>query len=578
MRIKFQYMMHFTSLVCCSSLLAAATASICPILGPVFPAPSELHLSAPFQETLTLLESKINEALTGGNTTHGPVNPNDTYSIQIFSTTSEKLLLDYHRRGPAVLGNRTIDGDSVYRIASTSKLITVYLLLLEAGETIFSEKVTKYIPELEGAAFWDDITVGSLAGYLGGITAECKRSSLVGSVIVLIHAVFDTTSLPGGDISALLPGAFPPLAANETSECSYGSGSGGCTREVFIKNLLDRRPVYLPNTTPAYSNAAFATLGLVLEGVAGSTFDEALRKLLIEPLGLKGTTSSAPDLTNAVIPGDGTASGWDIDISDTPGAAMGGLFSSPNDLSAIGRAILSSSLLPSSTTRSWLKPTSFTSSLLGAVGRGWEIYRAVTNAQHNRVIDLYTKAGNLPGYGANLILIPDFDVGIVVMMAGERGTVGTSIASVIIDELLPALDEAARIQADSAFAGTYTATNGLNSTMRLTTAPGIPGLSIEEWISNGTDLRSSFGLQGTDPFQMYPTNIVSNDGNQISWRSTYISVPDTGSPFDACPSWGVIDRPNHGVYGLDECVFHLGEDGKAWGLEPKSLKIVLERA
>ncbi|KAG6356379.1 hypothetical protein INS49_015767 [Diaporthe citri] len=343
--------------------------------------------------------------------------------------------------------DQTIDGDSVYRIASASKLITVYLLLLEAGEGILT---------------------------------------------------------------------------------------------------------YLPNTTPAYSNAAFATLGLVLEEVGNSSFDEALRGLLIAPLGLNGTTSSAPNSTNAVIPGDATASGWDSDLSDTPAAAEGGLFSSPNDMSAIGRAILSSSLLPGSTTRAWLKPTSFTSSLIGAVGRPWEIFRAVIDAR-------------------------DFDVGIVVMMAGQRGIIATAIAGVIIDELLPALDEAARVQADAAFAGTYTATNGLNSTITLATAPGIPGLSITEWVSNGTDLRRSW-LQGIENFQMYPTNIVSKHGKQVSWRSTYVSVPDTGSPFDACPSWVGIDRPTHGVFGVDEYVFHLGEDGRAWGVEPRALKIVLEKA
>lgn len=387
--------------------------------------------------------------------------------------------------------------------------------------------------------------------------------------------MFDTTSLPGGDISAVFPGAFPSLAANETSECSYGSV--GCTREVFTRNLLDRRPAYMPNTTPAYSNAAFATLGLVLEEVGNSSFDEALRRLLIAPLGLNGTTSSAPNSTNAVIPDDAAASGWDHDLSDTTAAAEGGLFSSPNDMSAIGRAILSSSLLPASTTRAWLKPTSFTSSLIGAVGRPWEIFRAVIDAQNNRVVDLYTKPGNYLGYGANLILIPDFDAGIVVMMAGQRGTIGTTIASVIIDELLPALDEAARVKADAAFAGTYTATNGLNSTITLATEPGIPGLSITELVSNGTDLRRSW-LQEIEHFQMYPTNIVSEDGKQASWRSTYVSVPDTGSPFDACPSWVGIDRPTHGVFGVDEYVFHLGEDGKAWGVEPKALKIVLEKA
>lgn len=393
---------------------------------------------------------------------------------------------------------------------------------------------------------------------------------------MLIRLVFDVASLPGGDIGTLLPNAFPPLAANEISGCSYGSG--GCTRDVFIKNLLDRRPAYLPDTTPAYSNAAFATLGLILEVVANSSFNNVLRDLLITPLKLNGTTISAPtDSTNAVIPGDATLSGWDIDISDTPGAAMGGMYSTPNDLSAIGLSILSSSLLPGPTTRAWLKPTSFTSSLIGAVGRPWEIYRAVVDPQHNRVIDLYTKSGNLPGYGANLVLIPDFGVGFVVMMAGERGTIGPAISGVIVDELLPALDEAARLQADIKFAGTYTASNGLNSTVKLTTAFGIPGLSIDEWISNGTDLLRSKWLRDPEWFQMYPTGIVSEDGKQVSWRSTYVSLPDTGSPFDACPSWVGIDRPNYGVYGVDEFVFHLDEDGKALGLEPKALKIVLEK-
>ena len=165
---------------------AVAAANICPILGPVFPAPRNLHSVAAFQDTLEGIRAKIEEAFIAGNTTHGLVNSNDTYSIQIFSTASEDLLFDYHRRGSDVLGNRTIDGDSIYRIArypprspnvtiaSTSKLITVYLLLLQSGEEIFGHKVTKYLPELSGVSFWDEITVGSLAGFLGGIVAERK--------------------------------------------------------------------------------------------------------------------------------------------------------------------------------------------------------------------------------------------------------------------------------------------------------------------------------------------------------------------------------------------------------------------
>lgn len=396
-----------------------------------------------------------------------------------------------------------------------------------------------------------------------------------GKARVLTCPVVDTSSLPGGDLNAELPpGTLPPLTASEIPKCSYGSGI--CTQEVFLSDLISRLPVNLPNTTPAYGNAAFAMLGLVLEAAAGSTFEDALHHLLLEPLQLKATTISQPqDLSHAIIPGNASTSGWDLNLSDTPGAAMGGFFSTPNDLSAIGRSILSSILLPNATTRAWLKPTSFTSSLIGAVGRPWEIYRAVLDAQNNRVIDVYTKAGNLPGYASMLALIPDFGVGFTIMLAGERGTGEMTIAGLITDELLPALEEAARAQADTLFAGVYTARNGLNSTIKLATTPGVPGLSIEEWISNGTDLRRSV-YGPVESLQMFPT-IVSDGGKEVSWRSSAISIPDTGSPFDACPSWLSIDRPTYGIYSLDHFVSHIGDDHKAWGLEPKLLKIVLER-
>lgn len=168
--------MHISTLQHYAIFVATAVASVCPVLGPAFPTPKKLHTSATFQEKLQTLHTSLDDAFKSGNSTHGSLNPDDTFSIQIFSTTSEEPLLDYHRRGPAVLGNRTVDGDSIYRIASTSKLITVYMLLVQAGDAIFSEKVTKYVPELAGAGHWDDITVGSLASFLGDITSDRERS------------------------------------------------------------------------------------------------------------------------------------------------------------------------------------------------------------------------------------------------------------------------------------------------------------------------------------------------------------------------------------------------------------------
>jgi hypothetical protein len=331
--------------------------------------------------------------------------------------------------------------------------------------------------------------------------------------------------------------------------------------------------VNLPNTTPGYSNVAFATLGLVLESITGVPYADGLRELLNDPLNLNATTSSAPSNTSRVIEGSDPVAAWNTSIGGA-GIGMGAMFSSANDMASIGRAILSSSMLPANTTRAWLKPTSHTSSLIGAVGRPWEIFRATLGpAQNNRVVDLYTKAGNGFGYGANFVLIPDFDIGFIVLMAGDRGRVPLELSATIVDQLLPALEEAARVESNTMFAGTYNAVDGLNSSLEITTTTGIPGLTIERWISNGTDMPIS--IYGSPKVQMYPTNIMS-DGTKYSWRSSSIPFEEVG-PFSACGSWFILDRPTYGVYGIDKFEFHVDESGKATAVELEALKIKLHR-
>jgi hypothetical protein len=386
--------------------------------------------------------------------------------------------------------------------------------------------------------------------------------------------VWGTENLPGSDLHDLYPDVIPKLSPEEISPCTFGQP--GCTRAIFVEAIAKRRRIHLPNTTPSYSNSAFAMLGLVLESASGAPYADALRRLLVDPLGMKDTTASAPrNSSRGVIVGSETAVGWDLMLDDA-WVGTGALFSTPNDMSVIGRAILSSSLLSPNTTRAWMKPTSHTSSLFGAVGRPWEIHRAVLGpAENNRVVDLYTKTGNLGGYGCKFVLVPDYNVGFVVMMAGQSSKTSNELSGIIVDQLLPALDEAARVEADSAFAGNYRAANGLNTTLRLSSIPGNPGLRIEELVSNGTDLvRYFFG--SPQSFQMYPTNIMSEDGKRVSWRMNPISHVDRG-PFSACSSWALLDRPTYGVYGRDEVEFYLGEDGKAVAAEPKPLKIVLQR-
>ncbi|KAH3951377.1 hypothetical protein HBH98_097380 [Parastagonospora nodorum] len=555
-------------------ILTASTtvASICPFLGPVFPAPKSLSAKNPIFATL---RSTIESALTSGNTSHGPVNANDTYSIQIFSRSDKGVpLLDFHHRGTDVQGNSTVNGNSIYRIASTTKLLTVYLLLLQAGDAILNDPVVKYLPELKGKGEWDDITVGALAGYMGGIVGEGEFNVRLRSKHLTIDEVYDTDLLTGGGLGAAFPNVFPELKEDEMSPCAYGRE--GCTREVFLEHLVTRKQVFLPNTTPAYNNAGFAILGLLLESLTGLSYADSLSKLLAIPLKLTSTTATTPPTINrGVIITSETASGWDT-IIDGPSIAMGAAFSSANDLSTLGRAILSSSLLPPNTTRAWLKPTSHTSSLIGAVGQPWEIFRA--SMGENRVVDLYTKGGNFGAYGANFVLVPDFEVGFVVLKAGARGQVPVEMSGLIIDELIPACEEAARIEAEERFAGTYSASHSKSnstSTIKITSTPGTPGLTVSHWAVNGTDvLQDIFG--SPKHFQLFPTNADGGYGGISSWRGTYISLDDVGA-FSACPSWFGLDRPTYGVYALDEFVFRLDGGGRAWGVELLAFGVLLGR-
>jgi CubicO group peptidase (beta-lactamase class C family) len=150
----------------------AAAAGYCPPLGPVFPPPQSLSNAVAFKSDLDKLQATLQNALISGNTSYGPVSPNDTYSIQVFSAKDARPLLDFNYRGTGVENSKEVNGDSIFSIGSTTKLITVYLLLLEAGYGVLGEPVTNYLPELAGKGAWDDITVGALAGFVGGTVSE----------------------------------------------------------------------------------------------------------------------------------------------------------------------------------------------------------------------------------------------------------------------------------------------------------------------------------------------------------------------------------------------------------------------
>lgn len=159
----------------------------CGLLGPVYPLPNkwtDTHAIRDAQSTFTRL---MGDAIRNGTTAWGPVDAvNTTISIGVFSTQSDTLLAKYQYTGssPEIkkrLTGSKLDTDTLYRLGSVTKMLTVYTILAKLGSKYWSEPVTRFIPELTGLTVrnsvynfnWSEVTLGSLAGQISGIPRDC---------------------------------------------------------------------------------------------------------------------------------------------------------------------------------------------------------------------------------------------------------------------------------------------------------------------------------------------------------------------------------------------------------------------
>ena len=152
-----------------------------------------------------------------------------------------------------------------------------------------------------------------------------------------------------------------------------------------------------------------------------------------------------------------------------PPSSDGGFFSTPSDLMRLGQSILSSRLLSPLDTRRWMKPDTHTSYGPASVGKPWEIWTVTDLTSH--LFDLYTKSGDIYAYSTLFVLSPDYEVGFVVLAAGEdTHATAQYISNLVAASVFPALEEAARHQSQENIAGTYVSTEGSNASSTITTS------------------------------------------------------------------------------------------------------------
>lgn len=250
------------------------------------------------------------------------------------------------------------------------------------------------------------------------------------------------------------------------------------------------------------------------------------------------------------------------------------------------RSILGHEQLTAAQTNRWLKPAAFAGGMATAVGMPWEIFRLQNLTSDGRTVDVYAKSGDLPGYSAEVLLFPDFNISATILVAGtDAYTPTVALMEIVIAELVPMMDAMARDQARHLYAGTYKGTaggrHGSLAALELAMDDG-PGLVITSWTSGGKSILDTLSvLKGFAPggiqARLYPI------GEAGRWRMQVESVSSaTGKEQDAsvladmCRPWFQVDQMRYAGYAVDEFDFGIA-DGVVQRVTNSGLRMILAK-
>jgi serine-type D-Ala-D-Ala carboxypeptidase/endopeptidase len=164
--------------------------------------------------------------------------------VAIVSDSAGSRLFTYGGSGAA--DNRKLDGDTVFEIASITKVLTALILaaMVERGEVAVSDPVAKYLPQ------------------------SVKVPAYEGQPITLLDLATYTSGLP------IYPDNY--TGPNYTVDELY----------AFLSRYTLK---YRPGTHYQYANAGFGLLGHALACRAGKSYEALLVERVCDPLGLRST-------------------------------------------------------------------------------------------------------------------------------------------------------------------------------------------------------------------------------------------------------------------------------------------------
>jgi len=260
------------------------------------------------------------------------------------------------------------DSNTVFQIGSVTKTFTATMIMMlqEQGKLNIKDKLNKYFPDYPDG---DKITIENLLTHTSGI----------------FNYTEDTT--------------FSIVAMTQHQD-----------RKAMMQVFKDKMTGMEPGTKFYYSNSNYLLLGYIIEDITGKSYYNALRGMILQPLGMKNTGCNFAGLKskNKAVGyfsiDDGKGDNAPV-IDSSVSYAAGCIYTTVSDLNKWANAIHKKQLL---TEEDWTKVTTVYKQ---NYGYGWMIGEAMGKKSigHN---------GGIHGFISNMFLMPD-DASTVILISNK---------------------------------------------------------------------------------------------------------------------------------------------------------------
>lgn len=296
------------------------------------------------------------------------------------------------RRDVAATGVTNLDHPTAvtpgtrFQIGSITKVLTAtaVMVLVERGTLDLDAPVTKWVPDLP-------------------LAHRAGRDALT-----LRHLLNHTTGFEG--------------------DMFFDTGPGDDALAESVTRFGRLRHWTAPGEVFAYCNTGFSLAGRIIELVTGQPYEDALRELVLDPLGLEQTGFASPDLVTWPVASGHTLKSreagfriyrpWAIPRASN---AAGGIVSTVGDLITFAEMHLrggghgDEQALSEHGVSAMRRPTSRLGVLDNGYGIGW-------NVQHAGGVALVGHGGATNGFRAHLVTVPDRGFALAMLANGDPGS------------------------------------------------------------------------------------------------------------------------------------------------------------